>query len=82
MISFKEQSPAEKQNKYSYNPSKTQNQFPRNARISNEILQFFLVFYGIFDARDGLWGSEGIWAEKDPTHEEWGRNFIRFLNLF
>lgn len=32
------------------------------------------MFYGVFDVRDGIWGSEGIWAEKDPTHEEWGGN--------
>ena len=71
-FSFKEQSPAEKQNKYSHNPSKFQNQFPKNAWILSENLRFFVVVYGIFDARDGLWGSEGKWAEKDPTHKEWG----------
>ena len=65
MIYFKEQSPAEKQNKYSHNPSKSQKQFPKNARIKNENLHFFLVFYSLFYMRDEIWGSEGIWAEKD-----------------
>ena len=79
MISFEEQSPAEKQNKYSHNSSKSQNQFPKNARISNKNLRFFVVVYGLFDARDGIWGSEGIWAEKDPTREEWGKFYSKFF---
>lgn len=69
MISFKEQSPAEKQNKYSHNPSKAKNKFPKNARISNENLHFFVAFYSLFYVRDGFWGSYGIWAEKDPTRK-------------
>lgn len=64
MISFKEQSPAEKQNKYSHNPSKYQNQFPKNARNSNENLHFFVVIYSLFDVRDGIGGGEGMWEEK------------------
>lgn len=64
MISFKEQSPAEKQNKYSHNASKFQNQFPKNARFQSENLRFFVVVYVLFYARDGIWGSDGIWAEK------------------
>ncbi len=72
MFSFEEQSPTEKQNKYFHNLSKTQNQFPKNARFQSENLLFFGVFYGAFDVRDGIWGSWRIWAEKDPTHKEWG----------
>ncbi len=68
MISFKEQSPAEKQNKYYYTPTKSQNQFPKNARILNKNLQFFVVFSILFYARDGIWGSEGMGAEKDPRY--------------
>ena len=58
MISFKEQSPAEKQNKYSHNPSKFQNQFPKKARIKGENLRFFGVFYEVFYTRDGICESE------------------------
>ncbi len=63
-LSLKEQSPTEKQNKYSHNPSKSQNQIPKNARIKNENLRFFVVVYSLFYTRDGMWGSAGIWAEK------------------
>ena len=30
------------------------------------------MVYVLFYARDGIWGSDGIWAEKDPTRLEWG----------
>ena len=39
------------------------------------------MVYGGFDVRDGIDGGEGIWAKKDPTHEEWGDKYISFYPL-
>ena len=40
---------------------------PMEAKKLKRKFTLFLVFYSIFYVRDGIWGSEGIWAEKDPV---------------